>query len=290
MDSLIQVFQNEHFGKIRVLLRDGEPWFVAADVCRALELGNTSQAMRRLRDNEKQSIILPNEVSKDGVTNTIILNEGINNATSSGWIENRVTIVNEPGFYRLVFSSRKEEAEEFQNWVYHEVLPAIRKTGSYSILANPAPAPVHVPNPNRVAGQFKDARVYAIGIGSNAVKIGQSCNVAKRKSNLKSRLKVEFGKTYQTALMPRKIARAIEKACHDIFSASEHDGEIFFVEFEAACRIIIALEKLVGSLPLVSDFERGQKLLEAAKMMGDIPERQAMILNATNLIAGKNED
>ena len=153
-----------------------------------------------------------------------------------------------------------------------------------------APAPVHVPNPNRVAGQFKDARVYAISIGDNAVKIGQSCNVAKRKSNLKSRLKVEFGKTYQTSLMTRKIARAIEKACHDIFSSSEHDGEIFYVDFEAACKVIVALEKLVGSLPLVSDFERGQKLLEAAKMMGDIPERQEMIINATNLIAGRNED
>ena len=89
---------------------DGEPWFVAADACRALELDDVSKAVSRLDDDEK----------------------GITTIDTPGGEQSMLT-VNEPGLYRLVFASRKPEAREFQRWVYHEVLPSIRKTGGYSV-------------------------------------------------------------------------------------------------------------------------------------------------------------
>ena len=112
--SSIKIFDSEEFGKIHVVMIDDEPWFVAADVCRALEIWNPSQALTRLDDDEK---------------NTLILNEG-NRGNPN------VTVVNEPGLYTLVLSSRKPEAKKFKRWVTHEVLPSIRKTGSYSLDGN----------------------------------------------------------------------------------------------------------------------------------------------------------
>ncbi len=104
------VFQNPDFGQVRTVTRDGEPWFVAADVCRALELGNNRQALKRLDDDEK------------GVISTDTLGG-----------EQKMNIVNEPGLYSLVLGSRKPEARAFKRWITHDVIPAIRKTGSYSV-------------------------------------------------------------------------------------------------------------------------------------------------------------
>ena len=112
----LQVFENPHFGQVRTVTKDGEPWFVAADVCRALEVDPT--ATRRLDDDEK---------------NTLRLTQG-----TSG--NPNVTIVNEPGLYSLVLGSRKPEAKNFKRWITHEVIPSIRKTGSYSIQEPETPA------------------------------------------------------------------------------------------------------------------------------------------------------
>lgn len=104
----LQVFQNMELGDVRVLNRDGEPWFVAADVCKALEIDPT--ATRRLDDDEKM---------------TLRLTQGESNRTSD------TNIVNEPGLYTLVLGSRKPQAKAFKRWITHEVIPAIRKTGTY---------------------------------------------------------------------------------------------------------------------------------------------------------------
>lgn len=106
----LEIFTNKEFGSIRTVLRHGEVWFVAKDVCECLEVGNPSQALSRLDDDER---------------NTIILNEGIGNPEKS--------IINESGLYSLVLSSRKPEAKKFKKWVTSEVLPSIRKTGGYII-------------------------------------------------------------------------------------------------------------------------------------------------------------
>lgn len=105
----LMIFNNPEFGEVRTVDIDGEPWFVVADVCRALELGNSRQAMTRLDEDEK------------GVIST---------DTPGG--KQEVSIVNEPGLYSLVLGSRKPEAKAFKRWITHEVIPSIRKTGSYT--------------------------------------------------------------------------------------------------------------------------------------------------------------
>lgn len=110
----LTLFENPSFGKMRTTVIDGEPWFVATDVCKCLDIGNSRQALTRLDDDEK------------GV---------ISNDTPGG--KQDMSVINEPGLYALVLSSRKPEAKEFKRWITHEVLPAIRKTGSYQLPSTP---------------------------------------------------------------------------------------------------------------------------------------------------------
>lgn len=105
----MQIFENAQFGVVRATEIDGEPWFVAKDVCDALGLGNSRQALSRLDDDEKD---------------TVILNDSIPGNPNKA-------VVNEPGLYSLIMSSRKAEAKAFKRWVTHEVLPAIREDGAY---------------------------------------------------------------------------------------------------------------------------------------------------------------
>lgn len=105
----LQVFQNDQFGQMRTVQKDGQPWFVAADVCRALELGQVTNTIRRLDEDEKALISI----------------KGISRGND------QVSIVNEPGLYTLVLGSRKPEARAFKRWITHEVIPSIRKSGGY---------------------------------------------------------------------------------------------------------------------------------------------------------------
>lgn len=105
----LKTFQNPKFGTIRTTTINGEPWFVAVDVCKALEIQNNRDAISRLDDDEKNTVVLT-----DG-------NRGNPN----------MTIVNEPGLYALVLSSRKPEAKAFKRWITHDVIPTIRKHGAY---------------------------------------------------------------------------------------------------------------------------------------------------------------
>lgn len=119
MDKL-QIF-NYQQSQVRTVMVNGEPWFIAKDVCEILDHSDVSTAVRRLDDDEK-------------LTQTLFV---------SG--QNReVWLVNEPGLYSLTMTSRKPEAKEFKRWVIHEVLPSIRRHGLYAnpdtverILANP---------------------------------------------------------------------------------------------------------------------------------------------------------
>ena len=106
----IEIFSHKDYGQIRTLMIDGEPWFIAADICKALDLGQTTNAVRRLdRD----------EVARVGDLN---LNKGA---------VGEINAVSEAGMYALVLSSRKPEAKAFKRWVTHEVIPSIRKHGAY---------------------------------------------------------------------------------------------------------------------------------------------------------------
>lgn len=109
----IRVFNNEQFGQVRTIQKDGEPWFVAVDVCRALEIRNPSDALKRLDDDEKMTL--------DSTEGHLGRRGGAQ----------KMAIVNEPGLYALVLGSRKPEARVFRRWITHEVIPTIRKTGGY---------------------------------------------------------------------------------------------------------------------------------------------------------------
>ena len=104
----VTIFRKDEFGAVRAVTLEGEPWFVAADVCRALGLGNSSMAVSKLDEDEK----------------------GISLIDTLGG-EQKLGIVNESGLYALVLSSRKPEAKAFKRWITHEVIPSIRKTGGY---------------------------------------------------------------------------------------------------------------------------------------------------------------
>lgn len=93
---------------VRVVMRDGMPWFVAMDVCAALDIRNPRDAVARLEDDEK----------------------GVGTADTLGGAQ-EVGVVNESGLYALVFTSRKAAAKRFRKWVTAEVLPTIRQTGRY---------------------------------------------------------------------------------------------------------------------------------------------------------------
>lgn len=109
MNTEIQTF-NFNNATLRTMTdENGDPWFVAKDVCDILGLENSRKATADLDPDEK---------------NTVTISDGIPGNPNK-------TIISEPGLYKLIMRSRKPEAKEFQRWVTHEVLPSIRRTGGY---------------------------------------------------------------------------------------------------------------------------------------------------------------
>lgn len=104
----LQIFKNEQFGEMRINEIDGQVWFCLKDVCKALDIKNVSDCKERL--------------NKKGIVST--------DALTNGGTQ-KLIFINESNLYKAIFQSRKEEAEKFQDWVTDEVLPSIRKSGSY---------------------------------------------------------------------------------------------------------------------------------------------------------------
>ncbi|MBR3404945.1 MAG: phage antirepressor KilAC domain-containing protein [Firmicutes bacterium] len=104
----VVIFENPEFGQVRTVTKQKEPWFAAVDVCRALEIGNSRMALSRLDEDEK----------------------GVSSIDTLGGNQ-KMQIINEPGLYSLILTSRKPEAKAFKRWITHEVIPSIRKYGAY---------------------------------------------------------------------------------------------------------------------------------------------------------------
>lgn len=116
----LQIFSNSEFGEIRTITKDNEPMFCLADVCKALEISNVSQLKTRLKE--------------DGViTNEVGVQTGVKADGTPAIQKVRMNFINESNLYKTIFQSRKESAERFTDWVTGEVLPSIRKTGSYGM-------------------------------------------------------------------------------------------------------------------------------------------------------------
>lgn len=105
----LQIFNNKEFGQVRVLEKDGQPWFVAKDVAEILGYSNTRDAISKHVDNE---------------------DKGVANCDTLGGKQDMV-VINESGLYSLVLSSKLPNAKKFKRWVTSEVLPSIRKHGAY---------------------------------------------------------------------------------------------------------------------------------------------------------------
>ena len=128
--SALKLFENPQF-RVRVIMRCAEPWFVASDACDGLALSNVSEALSDLDEDDKLKL------TKDEL-DTLTSSEGIKCSVDSR--VQSLNLVSESGLYDLIMQSRKPETKAFKRWVTHEVLPSIRKTGSYSV-AQPQPQP-----------------------------------------------------------------------------------------------------------------------------------------------------
>jgi prophage antirepressor-like protein len=121
----LTAFRFKEGQEVRTLERDGEPWFVAKDVCDILGHTNPTRALQTLDDDEKDVITRASDPN--------LLLGSLGGPRQEGGAQS-LNIINESGLYNLIFRSNKPEAKRFRKWVTSEVLPAIRKTGAYAIL------------------------------------------------------------------------------------------------------------------------------------------------------------
>lgn len=180
---------------VRAMVNEnGDALFVAKDVCAALALTNPTEALRGLAEDEKITLSNPEGNPRAGIPHSL-------------------NVITEPGLYRLIFISRKDEAEAFRRWVLHDVLPAIRKTGTYT--AKPTgprqPAADRIP---RLSREYRAALSLAklIGLEGNAAKI--AADHAMTKIGLDAPLKL-LGATHLPAdhqarpLTPTELGRGL---------------------------------------------------------------------------------
>lgn len=124
----LQIFKNDEFGEVRTIVINEQPFLMLKDVCSILGLTNSSKVKERLKE--------------DGVTTSYVIDRLGR--------KQEAKFINESNLYRLIFQSRKPEAEKFSDWVTSEVLPAIRKTGKYELV------PVEVEENHAQEGQYLD--------------------------------------------------------------------------------------------------------------------------------------
>ena len=111
MEQIIKIFENEEFGKVRTVIKDGEPWWILKDICRVLEMkaNSAGEVVKRLDKDEYDSIGLTDSLGR----------------------KQKAYVVNESGLYSILVRSDKPKAKPFRKWLTSEVIPTIRRTGGY---------------------------------------------------------------------------------------------------------------------------------------------------------------
>lgn len=143
----------DYFGRgVRIVMRDGDPWFVASDVCAALGVARPQDSVRHLDEDEKGRCPLD---------------------TPSG--EQEVLIVSEAGLYSLILRSRRPEAKKFKRWVTHDLLPTVRQTGRYQIERRPTS---ELDILRRAIDQIEEAQQRAARAEKVAIEATQDARVA----------------------------------------------------------------------------------------------------------------
>lgn len=170
---MIQVF-DFNSQAVRTVMRDGEAWFVAADVCRVLEIANSRDALKSLEADERACV-------------------GITDTSSSSRNSISVNVINESGLYALIFKSRKAEARKFRRWVTGEVLPALRRTGRFE--AAPAEGVVAGGAALLSILEFLSLKLATMPVGmvfwADVLELGRAVQVAERDLGLRGAVRME---------------------------------------------------------------------------------------------------
>lgn len=302
----IRAFISEHpkFGRMRSLLIDGEPFFAGKDAATALGYKDTDQALRMHVPDKSKRVLTAKDFKQVAsnqepviLTGSQMASNQANRETGTFFSDNamggvqRLTFISEAGLYKLILRSKLPAAEEFSDWVCEEVLTSIRKHGYYSLVSETKPvAEKPKKNQKRVDAQSSPAHAYVFLLVASSffvVKIGISKDLKTRKKTVERETNATVCHIYQTALLPRKIARLLEKLCKEYFSSSGLSGEYFFADYNEVCKVLNMLEKMVEALPSVNDHVRAEELLQIADTMGNTPERKNILIEAANIIAGK---
>lgn len=210
MDNNLKLFENPDFGDVRVLLDEkNNPWFVGNDIARCLGYENLGNAVKRFVDDE-DSIVLTSDCKSMGFKMNPLINQAVK----------EIKLINESGMYSLIMSSKMESAKKFKRWVTSEVLPSIRKTGSYSMPSNNMPSKNELPSDYIEALEAllksekeKRALAEAKKAAEEAKRI--SDNIIKEQAPM-----VEFAKTaeiaQETDMLIREVREKLEAHGYDI--------------------------------------------------------------------------
>lgn len=180
--SNIKIYENIEFGKIRVQAINSEAWFCLKDLCEILNIKNISDCKNRL--------------NKDGVVTTEVID-------SLGRKQN-ATFINESNLYKVIFQSRKEEAEKFTEWVTSEVLPSIRKNGGY------------ISNQDEL--DEKELLAKAVVVSDNIIKSKNKQLEEKNKQLEEQKPKVLFAENvskYDKGILVREMAKYLKQSGYD---------------------------------------------------------------------------
>lgn len=158
--SVVKIFENPEFGKVRTVIINNEPWFVGNDVAIILEYRYPKDAIRDNVDEEDKDVVQLSDI-QDGELDSLP-----NHMKGS-----KITIINESGLYSLILRSEKPEAKKFKRWITSEVLPSIRKTGYYSVKKE-------VKIPDVVEGEERVRSIMAVARGLQEILKASDASVA----------------------------------------------------------------------------------------------------------------
>ena len=260
MENVVQIFEHEKFGKVRFIVIDSEPWFVGKDVALSLAYSNPQKAIRdHVDDDDKRTERIVHPLG--GAQNTLLINES--------------------GMYALIFGSKLPKAKEFKHWVTYEVLPAIRKTGSYTLNKSVETAPVPAKKVRRPLSPL--ACVYVILLSNGLIKIGHTGDIARRISEIERQTNSTAKDIYHSMFISREVACRIEKVCQKKFSSFRVKGEFFNMDFAEVCNVIDSFVKV--------EVESGERVLKITITMKELTENQtfekALLIRVANIFVGR---